>query len=79
MRVARALLILASGFLILAACASTRAVSLEGPNGQTAECRPPFYHLGFFLSERTYETDAELLQKCIADYERRGFRQVPPG
>ena len=61
---------------VLVGCASSQAVDLEGPNGETAQCGPSYWHPGFLI-ERIQETEEQLLRKCIADYERRGFRQVP--
>jgi len=67
---------IAVGIFVLTACAAGQAVYLEGPDGQTAQCGPSYWHPGFLI-ERVQETDEELLRKCIADYEDRGFRQVP--
>ena len=67
----------AVGIFVLTACASGQPVYLEGPDGQTAQCGPTYPYLGFFLMERGHETTEELRRKCIADYEGRGFRQVP--
>jgi hypothetical protein len=38
--------------------------------------RPSYLHLGFFF-ERVQETETELLNRCIADYEGRGLSASP--
>jgi hypothetical protein len=65
------------GALFSAGCASTQYVQLEGPNGEVVHCGPPYGRLGFLI-EGGQTTEREMLNKCIADREREGYRRTTP-
>jgi len=65
-----------SAFALIGGCTTTEPIYLRNMTGETAQCGPHYFHLGFF-NEKGQETDAELRERCIAGLERRGFRLVP--
>ena len=60
---------------LLCSCASGPAIYLQNVAGDKVQCGPSYRHLGFFIEEG-HETDRELLSRCVADYEGRGFHQI---
>lgn len=61
---------------VLLGCATVDVVHLVGPDNQTVQCGPEYFHFAAWI-EGNQETREELRSKCIADYERQGYRQVP--